>query len=473
MRHTKIIATLGPASRSDDLVNELVAAGVDIFRLNFSHGTRESHAELYDRVRRAGERVGRIVAILQDLGGPKIRTGRLAGGSPVALQEGEQIRLAVGDQEGGPDCIFTTYADLPRAVKAGDVLLLDDGRIELRVLQSDGAEIEAVVVDGGTLGEHKGINAPGVALPAAALTAKDIDDLKFGLRLGVDMVAVSFVRNATDLRRAREIMIAADGGGVPLVAKLERPEAIAHLGEILESCDAVMVARGDLGLEIPLETVPRIQKDITRRARALGIPVIVATQVLESMRTEPRPTRAEVSDAANAVDDGVDAIMLAGETAIGAFPARAVRMLDLVIREAETIPTMLEVRGEVQAARDHEQALCAAAVALARLSDAHALIAVTRTGKTARVLSRQRPHALIYAATDRIEIARHLTLFRGVIPLTAALADDVTSTYLNLARHLSENGSLVPDATVVCVNVAADLTQPYANFVKLMRLRSK
>ena len=328
MRRTKIIATLGPASASDAVIRELIDAGVDVFRLNFSHGTHDGHAAVIDRVRRASKESGRIVALLQDLSGPKIRTGKLRGGGPVPLKKGDVLTIAVGDFEGDAQRVSTTYADLPKGVHAGDSLLLDDGRIELRVTRVAGDEITTEVVDGGALGEHKGINMPGIELPTTGLTAKDLDDLRFGVGAGVDFIALSFVQSAAVLRQARDEVQQAGGQPIPLIAKLERPEAISRLEEILGESDAVMVARGDLGLELPIERVPRIQKEVTRWARALQVPVIVATQVLESMRTEPRPTRAEVSDAANAVDDGVDAIMLAGETAAGAYPVRAVQTLE-------------------------------------------------------------------------------------------------------------------------------------------------
>ncbi|HXH06898.1 MAG TPA: pyruvate kinase, partial [Vicinamibacterales bacterium] len=336
LRRTKIIATVGPASRDDDVLAALVGAGVDIFRLNFAHGTADEHAAAVERIRRAEARADRPVAVLQDLAGPKIRTGRLAGGQPLVLAEGDRLRLEVGDGEGGPGRIFTAHAPLVEALKPGDRLLLDDGRIELQVAAAARGAVDTVVVHGGRLGEHRGINAPGVVLPGSALTAKDEADLRLGLELGVDFVALSFVQAAADLQRARR---AVEGAGRPvaLVAKIERPAAVEHLEEILDACDAVMVARGDLGIELPLERVPRIQKEITRRARAKGLPVIVATEVLESMRTAMRPTRAEVSDAANAVEDFVDAIMLAAETAIGAHPVDAVRTLDAVIRDAEAI----------------------------------------------------------------------------------------------------------------------------------------
>ena len=312
MRHTKIIATVGPASDSESTLGALIAAGADIFRLNFSHGTHESQSATFARIRAASARACCEVAILQDLGGPKIRTGRLEGGKAIRLESGQPVTIVTGDGIGGAGRLFTTFDGLARGVRAGDRLLLADGRVELRVESTNGTEIQATVVDGGEIGEHKGINAPGVPLPTSAITAKDVEDLKLGLSLGVDMVALSFVQTAEDVQTARRITTEAGSGDIPLIAKLERPLALEHLEEILNACDAVMVARGDLGLEMPLESVPRAQKEITRRARLAGKPVIVATQVLESMTTEFRPTRAEVNDAANAVEDGVDAIMLAG-----------------------------------------------------------------------------------------------------------------------------------------------------------------
>jgi pyruvate kinase len=367
MRHTKIIATVGPASESDGMLDALIAAGTDIFRLNFSHGTQQSHAATYTRVRAAAERARRAVAILQDLGGPKIRIGKIKGGKPIAVKPGDELTIAIDDAPGEPGRLTTTFAGLAQSVRPGDRLLLDDGRVELRVGSVDGKEIHTVVVEGGVIGEHKGITAPGVPLPISCITPKDADDLRFGLSLGVDMIAVSFVQTAADLRQARQLMADAGGADAPLVAKLERPQALEHLDEILAASDAVMVARGDLGLEMPLERVPSAQKEITRAARRHGIPVIVATQVLESMTTAPRPTRAEVNDAANAVEDGVDAIMLAGETAVGAYPARAVQTLDAIIVNAEmglTIDRAVRATDR-DLPNDHAQALCEAAVTLA------------------------------------------------------------------------------------------------------------
>ena len=313
MRHTRIVATIGPVTSTPEMLDALLHAGVDVFRLNFSHGTQESHRATIAAIRAAETRTGRLAAILQDLAGPKIRTGRLEGGQPMALRSGDRLAIQTGEEVGRAGVVFTTYAPLAASVVAGQQLLFDDGRIVVRVESTDGTRIETTVVHGQPLGEHKGITAPGVALPAEGLTSKDDADLRFGIAAGIDMIALSFVQHVNDVRSARSVLSSLGAEQVPIVAKLERPQAIDHLDAILAEADAVMVARGDLGLEVPLERVPRLQKEITRRARALGRPVIVATQVLESMRKQPRPTRAEVSDAANAVDDGVDAIMLAGE----------------------------------------------------------------------------------------------------------------------------------------------------------------
>lgn len=479
MRHTKIVATVGPATSSDSALRALIAAGVDVFRLNFSHGTHEGHAEAIARIRRAAEDARRCIAVLQDLSGPKIRTGPLVGGRPITLRAGEELRVAVGDFAGGPGRISTTYADLPRAARQGDTLLLDDGRIQLRVVEVTGDELRTVVVDGGELGERKGINAPGIPLPPAGLSGKDAVDLAFGVRAGVDLIALSFVQRGDDLRQAREALSRAGAPHIPLVAKLERPEAVAHLDEIVAESDAVMVARGDLGLEMPLERVPRVQKEITRKARAAGIPVIVATQVLESMRTEPRPTRAEVSDAANAVDDGVDAIMLAGETAVGAYPVRAVETLDAVIRDAEAFPA--DDRGtlrrrmsdfeRVPMLAGHGRAICQAAVTLAEHGEARAIVAVTRGGKTARVLSAMRPAAPVFAATDEPAVARRLALSWGVVPIVTDLGADVDTAISRIGRALVERGDVPNGSVLVVVSINPDLSHGNSNFLKLLRLQ--
>src|SRR6266545_3003258 len=477
-RHTKIIATVGPASDSDQMLDALIAAGTDIFRLNFSHGTHDSHGATFARVRAAATRARREVAVLQDLSGPKIRTGPLVDHKPLQVNPGDTLRIATGDFAGEPGRLSTTFAALAHSVRPGDRLLLADGRVELRVEATDGIEIRTTVVEGGTIGEHKGINAPGVPLPASAITPKDVEDLTFGLSIGVDMVALSFVQTAADLQYARQLIAEADSGAVPLMAKLERPQALEHLDAILAASDAVMVARGDLGLEMPLERVPRAQKEIIRAARRSGIPVVVATQVLESMIADARPTRAEVNDAADAVDDGVDGIMLAGETAIGVHAARAVHTLDAIIRDAESSPESdFQIRLKPEAADgrgpardDHAQALCEAAVTLAERGEAQAIVAVTRGGGTARRLSALRPRVPIVATTDRDDTARRLAIYRGVVPLCTDIGENVDAAGTLIGRQLVARGLVAAGAPVVLVSISADLTRTDANYLKIQRL---
>ena len=480
MRRTKIIATLGPASATPEKLDALIAAGADVFRLNFSHGTHDSHAATFACVRDAARRASRHIAVLQDLSGPKIRTGSLAGGQPLSLGAGDELRIAAGESAGGPGKVFTPYGPLIESAQPGDRLLLDDGKIELRVTGRDGGELVTSVVTGGKLGEHKGINAPGVKLPASAITPKDEVDLKFGLELGVDLVALSFVQTPEDLQKARAIARAAKRD-VPLIAKIERPQALDHLDAILAASDGVMVARGDLGLECPLEQIPRVQKAIIARARALGRPVIVATQVLESMRTSPRPTRAEVSDAATAVDQGVDAIMLAGETAAGEYPVRAVETLAAVITDAEAVAApgvllasdvLLEGLDTSQSADGfetfhtvHGRAMCEAAVTLATTGQAEAIIAVTHFGKTAQLLSSLRPRASILAITPSDVVARRLQLHWGVRPIVSP-TDDLRA----VEPAIRAKAGLSPRAVVVYININPDLDRPDANFLNVQRI---
>jgi len=470
-RLTKIIATIGPACAGEGALDALIAAGTDVFRLNFSHGTHEEHGAIITRIRDAATRAGRHVAILQDLSGPKIRTGPLVDRKPIDLVPGATLEISTGDfvgsSVGGVGRVSTTFAGLAKSVRSGDRLLLDDGRIELRVDSSDGTTAKTTVIAGGPLGEKKGINLPGVALPTSALTPKDIADLRFGLARGVDLVALSFVQTAEDLRMARAIVAESGDGRTPLVAKIERPAAVENIDAILGAADAVMVARGDLGLEMPFERVPAVQKEITRRARRRGLPVIVATQVFDSMRTEFRPTRAEVSDAANAVDDAVDAIMLTGETAVGIDPTRTVQTLDAVIRAAESLSPSLEIEPGLEVSDvPHNRALCQSAVTLAASGHADAIVAVTRGGKTAHMLSAFRPAVRIFAVTPDPVVARRFALSRGVLPLVA----DLDPTGLAIERQLLERNLLPAGAVVVFVSVNADLTRADANFLRIRRI---
>ena len=470
MRHTKIIATMGPASKDVHIVEALIAAGVNVFRLNFSHGSHEAHSASIDTIRSVSARLGQQVAILQDLSGPKIRTGRIQGGGPLQLTPGDRLQIRVGNDEGKPGVVSTTYAPLATAVRPGNVLLLDDGKIVLTVEHASADAIETRVVDGGPLGEHKGINAPNVPLPAVGVTSKDEADLRFGLAAGIDIVALSFVQTAEDIGRARQIAADAGHPSIPIVAKLERPEAIRRLSEISRAADALMVARGDLGLEMPLEEVPQVQKQVLRSGREHGIPVIVATQVLESMRTESRPTRAEVSDAAGAVDAGADAIMLSGETAVGAYPVRAVEVLDAVIRNAEAVPPVWTLPAPTEERPDHLPPLCDAAVTLAARASVDAIFALTRKGRTARLLAARRPRAPIYAVTDSDVCARQLCLLWGVQPVVDPLNGAVSDIGVRVVRALRDQGRLPTPATVVLVSGNPNLEGTEANFVRLRRV---
>ena len=451
---------------------------MDVVRLNFSHGTHESHAAICAAVRQAAAHAGRHVAILQDLSGPKIRTGALEHGQPVDLHDGQSLRVAAGDGMGSARRIFTSYAPIVASARPGDRLLLDDGNLELRVTGRADDELLTLVVNGGTLGEHKGINAPGVDLPSGSLTEKDVRDLQFGIGLGVDFVALSFVQTPEDIAAARAIL-AQSRAEIPVVAKIERPQALARLDDIVASADAVMVARGDLGLECPLEEIPRVQKAIIARARGRGRPVILATQVFESMRTEPRPTRAEVSDAATAVDQGADAIMLAGETAAGAYPVRAVETLAAVIADAETVApsiygspgapprtSAMDVAESLLGSR-HGVAMCEAAVTLASTGQADAIVALTREGRTAQLLSTLRPRAAVVAMTERDAVARRLALSWGVTPVVAH-----GSTLAAFETTLRQACGLQEGATVVFISLSPDLTREDANFLNVQRIRA-
>src|SRR3954468_21529519 len=334
-RKAKIVCTLGPATSAPAMIREVIRSGMDVARLNFSHGTLEEKARLITAVREAAVAENKPICVLQDLQGPKIRTGRLKYRTPVALKAGSRLTITPREIAGTSSLISTTFKTLAREVQPGARILLSDGLIELRVRSIDGEDVECEVINGGMLGEHKGINLPGTIVSVPSLTDKDEKDLEFGLAHGVDMVAVSFIRTAADVQAVRE-KIREYRGNVWVIAKLEKPQAIDHLEEILEISDGVMVARGDLGVEMPPEKVPIIQKHVIRRAAAWRKPVITATQMLESMIENPRPTRAEASDVANAVFDGTDALMLSGETASGKFPRESVEIMSRIVVEAES-----------------------------------------------------------------------------------------------------------------------------------------
>ena len=416
-RRAKIVCTIGPASHTEEMIRELMLRGMNVARLNFSHGSHEDHARVIRRLRKVASALGRTICILQDLQGPKIRTGRLQDRVAVALQKGQTVTITARDVLGTADRISTTYQELARDVKPGEHILLSDGRIELVVRQVSGADVVCEVLNGGTLGEHQGINLPGTSISIPSLTEKDEKDLEFGLRHAVDAIAISFVRTAEDVLRAKRA-IAARGGIAPVIAKLEKPQAIENLDAILEVADGVMVARGDLGVEVPPEKVPLIQKHVIRRALDFRRPVITATQMLESMTENPRPTRAEASDVANAIFDGTDAVMLSGESAVGKYPREAVEMMARIVTEAETHPfhPLLPKHRQAQHLSIAET-ICESMAHAAQDLNIRAIAVFTETATTARMLSKYRPAADIYAFTQFETVCNRMNLLWGVTPL--------------------------------------------------------
>ncbi len=428
-RNAKIIATVGPASSSRAQLKRLLQAGVDVIRMNFSHGNYDDHAKAIKEVRSLAKEEKRSLSILQDLQGPKLRTGMLEDGEVIILSPGEQITLTTRDVISTKDTVQVKYDSFSQDVNEGDRILLDDGRIELRVTSIDAKDVATKVIYGGKLGSKKGINLPGVNLSAPSLTKKDLQDIEFGLAHDVDAIALSFVRRAEDIVSLREaISSSAHDGVTPLIiAKLEKPEAIDNLEQILTVCDGVMVARGDLGVEVAPERVPSIQKHIIQHANAAQRFVITATQMLDSMIENPRPSRAEASDVANAVFDGSDILMLSGETAIGEYPIEAVETMDRIIRDAENHAPQWScvLADEVLITDDDAVATTQAAKSLARDRDVAAIAVFTRSGRTARLMSYTRPRVPIVAFTPEAKTFHQLSLAWGVIPHLVKKANSV------------------------------------------------
>ncbi len=419
--NAKIVATLGPASTDRNTIEELVRAGADVFRLNFSHGTHADHKNRLELVRSIEADLGRPIGVLLDLQGPKLRVGTFANG-PVELVEGAPFRLDLErDRPGDTTRVALPHPEIFAALMPGAELLLDDGRLRLRVEKSGKDFAETIVVNGGMLSERKGVNVPGVVLPLSAMTDKDRVDLDFGLTLGIDWVALSFVQRAADIVEAQAVI----QGRAGIIAKLEKPAAVECLDEILAVTDAVMVARGDLGVEMPAEQVPAIQRRIVRECRKLGKPVIVATQMLESMVSAPVPTRAEASDVATAIYDGADAVMLSAESAAGQFPVEAVAMMDRIIAQTEADPHYREAidASHTQPAANTADAIGWAARSVAGLLDVAAMVAYTSSGSSALRMARERPRAPIIGMTPKRETARRLALVWGV---NSVVCDDVT-----------------------------------------------
>jgi len=416
IKKTKIVCTIGPASSDPAVMETMIREGMDVARLNFSHGDHRGHGEKIDLVKRLSAKTGRPVAILQDLGGGKVRVGEIEGGS-VWLDTGATIALTTTQTKGNAKKIPVTYAGLTNDVTEGDTILLADGTLELKVESVRPKEVTCLVVVGGELSSHKGVNIPSGKLRTKALTDKDREDLLFGVQAQVDLIALSYVRSGEDIREAKEVL-KSQHADIPLIAKIERHEALGHIEEIMEEADGIMVARGDLGVEIPLEEVPLVQKDLIKRANTLGKPIITATQMLRSMVESPRPTRAEASDVANAIFDGTDAVMLSEETATGKYPVEAVRFMVIIAQATEKgfphglfLPPNPYQKGEIADSMSH------AACRLAEGLGAAAIITPTRTGRTARLVSRYRPRYPILAFSPQPATVRQLVLSWGVHPI--------------------------------------------------------
>lgn len=454
MRRTKIVCTIGPSTAHADGIRALILAGMNVARLNFSHGTHDDHREVYGLVRSIANELDRNVAIMMDLQGPKIRTGPLADGKAVWLEEGKAIRITTREVVGTAECVSTTYENLPYDVRSGDRILIADGVLELRVERVDAPDVDCRIVRGGKLGQHKGINLPGVAVSSPCLTPKDHEDLEFGLGLGVDFVALSFVRSPGDVITLREHIQRA-GKTTQIIAKIERPEALTCFDDILEHADAIMVARGDLGVEVELEDVPQIQKELIQRCNNHGKPVITATQMLESMVGNSRPTRAEAGDVANAIYDGTDAVMLSAETASGEYPIDAVRVMAEIARRADEAvllqPRRLLSHRSDDAKVRHDSFSDAIGQSVARMTQMMAVgrvICFTKSGYTAMAIARYRPNVPVTAVANSGETARRCALMWGVDAIHGQPAADTDSMLamveaIAIERHMVQKGDVI------------------------------
>ncbi|MBF6168350.1 pyruvate kinase [Streptomyces gardneri] len=460
MRRTKIVCTLGPATATEDRIRELVESGMDVARLNFSHGEHSDHAENYKKVRQASDHLGRAVGILADLQGPKIRLGRFLEGRTV-WATGEEVRITVDDIDGTHDRVSTTYKELAQDAKAGDRLLVDDGKVGLIVTRVEGNDVVCRVTEGGPVSNNKGVSLPGMDVSVPALSEKDIEDLEFALKLGVDFIALSFVRSPSDVELVHDVMDRV-GRRVPVIGKLEKPEAIDNLEAVVLAFDAVMVARGDLGVELPLEQVPIVQKRAIQMARENAKPVIVATQMLESMIENSRPTRAEASDVANAVLDGADAVMLSGETSVGKYPIETVRTMARIVHAVETESTRVPPLTHVP--RTKRGVISYAARDIGERLNAKALVAFTQSGDTVRRLARLHTPLPLLAFTPLPEVRSQLALTWGtetfIVPTvdsTDAMIHQVDVALLSMERY--QKGDLVvivagsPPGTVGSTNL--------------------
>jgi pyruvate kinase len=469
-RRAKIVCTLGPASHSVAMIRRLVKAGMDVARLNFSHGDHAGHAETLARVRRVAADSGRTVAILQDLQGPKLRVGHIPAGA-IRLRRGATFTLTTRRGVATDEAVSVSYSDLPEDVESGDRILLDDGLLQLEVLGTSTHEVRCRVIEGGDLRSNKGINLPGRKLSTPALTAKDRRDLDFGIEQGVDYIALSFVREPEDLGSVRRVL-KKHGVSIPVIAKLEKPQAVDNLQAIIDVADGIMVARGDLGVELPPERVPTLQKKMIRLARLAGKPVITATQMLESMVENSRPTRAEASDVANAVFDGTDAVMLSAETATGRHPVGAVQMMDRIIRVSEGSSAYSQLQWEISTGGRHSipDAIGQAAAEAARELDARVIAVFTQSGGTARLVSKYRPSAPLYAFTPIPEVERRLGLVWGIQPRSVPSFKTTEEMVEEVCRRLAGE-RVVRKGDLVVFTAGTPVGHPGStNFLKIHRV---
>ena len=470
-RSAKIVCTLGPSSNTEEEVRQLLLLGMDVARLNFSHGTHEEHLQRIRTLRKVAAELGRTVCVLQDLQGPKIRTSALADHMPVNLLPGALVTITNKAVEGTAELLGTTFKTLAHEAEVGSRILLSDGRLSLKVLEVQGEDVLCQVIDGGMLAEYQGINLPGAVLSAPSLTRKDKKDLAFGLAAKVDVVAISFVRSAADIRAVKRIITAA-GSDTPVIAKLEKPQAIENLEEILEAADGVMVARGDLGVEVPPEKVPSIQKHVIRRAAEFRKPVITATQMLDSMIQNPRPTRAEASDVANAVYDGTDAVMLSGETASGLHPREAVSMMSRIVVEAEA-----DMRREPTSHRREireltiPEAICESVAHVAEELNMRAIAVFTETGNTAGLISKYRPRAEVYAFSNVPEVCNRLNLYWGLRPVPIKTLTSVEAMVDAAEAELRRAKVAATGDVVAIVAGTRMVTAGSTDFIRLHRIR--
>jgi len=470
VKRTKIVCTIGPSSSDENTIISLMEAGMDIARMNFSHSNHDSHKRTFEILRQCEQQSGRPLGILADLQGPKIRTGKLKEG-PVELKVGDLITINNdANFPGTKEEIGCTYHKIIDDLEVGNKVLIDDGKLLLKVKSKTNLKALLEVMVGGTLKDNKGINLPGTPVSASALSEKDIEDMKFALSLGVDYIALSFVRRASDLELAREYM---KGTFTGLIAKIERPEAIHNIDEIINASDGIMIARGDMGVELETEQVPLIQKDLIHKMNTIGKPVITATQMLESMIDNPRPTRAEASDVANAVLDGTDAVMLSAESASGKYPIESVKIMHKIITEAEKIYTAYSVKKkDIRTNEEIERtALGTAAERIAESIHAKAIINFTRSGYSARLASEFRPNAPIYSFTPFLMTARKMNLYRGVYPFVMPLMDKFHDMIGYMSQTLKNQGLVRETDTVVILAGAPGGDAYTVDFIQIYKIK--